>query len=286
MSFKKTTFLSVLFLITYQLSHAQMKRERVNPGGPVETTFWAQTIVGMSTLETLPKHNLNATIMHAFGLATDRPIKEFFGLDIPPNVRLGVDYGLTDRWTLGLGRTTFQKVYDVRSKYALLRQTKSESMPLSLTLKGDLALSTQKDNRPLGDDLSWLLGAPLGKKFSDQLSLQLEPMYAHFNTPVLVGGQQNDLWSLGVGGEYHLSQHFALSFEYYPILGKRNEGTKNAFSLAFNINTGGHVFQLFFASSDWTTEQYILAENNSNFWAGDFRFGFNINRMFWLAGKH
>lgn len=281
MLIKSFTTLSFLFLIGYHCSYAQMERKRVQVNGPVEETFWSQSIVGMGTVETMPANNLNVTIMHAFGLATNRPVQNFFGLDNPPNVRLGMDYGITDNWTLGIGRTTFQKVIDLRSKLALMRQTTSGSDPISLTLKGDIALVTQEDGLPISDDMSYLLAPIVGSKFNDHLSLQAEPMYAHFNS---FDNEARDLFALGLGGEYHLSRRYALSFEYFPVLGDRIEGTKNAFAVAFNIETGGHVFQLFLASSDWTTEQYIIARNDVNFWAGDFRFGFNVNRVFMLGG--
>jgi hypothetical protein len=107
-------------------------------------------------------------------------------------------------------------------------------------------------------------------------------MYAHFNTPDV---PVNDLFALGIGGELHLTKRYALSAEYYPVLGDRIPGTTDAFALALNIETGGHIFQLFFASSNWHTEQFILARNMDDFWAGDFRFGFNVNRLFFIGQR-
>jgi hypothetical protein len=86
--------------------------------------------------------------MHSFGIATNRPLRNFFGLDISPNVRLGLDYGITDDWSIGIGRTTFDKIIDARTKIALLRQTREAGSPLSPSLKGNVALATQENNQP------------------------------------------------------------------------------------------------------------------------------------------
>lgn len=264
---------------------AQMERERVNPDQPVGETFWAPNIVGMATVEQLPANNLNVTIMHSFGIISNRTIPNFFGLDVPPNVRLGLDYGLTDNWSVGIGRTTFEKVVDLRTKLQLLRQTPSGDTPLSLSLKGDIAVTTQENLRPFADDVNFLVAVPLARKFNSAFSLQLSPMLAHFNSAEDLGGDINNLFGVGVGTEIHLSDRYALSAEYYPVFGDRPDGTRNAFALGMNIETGGHVFQLFFASSQWHTEQYIMSRNRDDFWAGDFRFGFNVNRVFFIGRK-
>lgn len=262
--------------------NAQMERERAQTGGVVEEMFWAPNLVGMGTVENVGAGNLNVTIMHNFGIATDEPLQNFFGIDLGPNVRLGIDYGLTDNWSIGLGRTTFEKVVDLRTKIAVLRQQQDGSIPFSIAVKGDAALITLENNRPIKDDLSYLLSLPVARKFGEVLSLQLAPMYAHFNTVNEEAGQQNNLFALGTGIELQLSRRFALMGEYYPVIGDRNPETSNAFALGLNIETGGHVFQLYFASSQWHTEQHIIALNEEEFWAGDFRFGFNVNRVFSL----
>ena len=94
--------------------------------------------------------------------------------------------------------------------------------------------------------------------------------------------EENSFLALGAGAEIHLSRRVALIGEYYPVIGNRPEGTKNAFSLGMNIKTGGHIFQLFFTSTEWHVGQYIITRNDEQFWAGDFRFGFNVNRVFGL----
>lgn len=281
----KILLLFLSFLLYQSQANAQMERERVNPGGPVAETFWAPNLIGLETTEQISGGNLNVTIMHSFGIVTSRTLQNFFGLDIGPNVRLGIDYGISDKWSIGIGRMTDRKVVDARTKLKLLHETKDGSVPLSISLKGDLGLITQENNRPVKDDLNYLLSLPVAKKISDALSLQAAPLIAHFNHVNGISETENSLFAIGLGGEYRLSRRFALTAEYYPVLGDRNPDTKNAFALGLNIETGGHVFQLFFASSSWHTEQFILSRNDQDFWAGDFRFGFNVNRIFSLGNR-
>ena len=69
------------------------------------------------------------------------------------------------------------------------------------------------------------------------------------------------------------------------MIGEQPGNLSNAFGVGLNIETGGHVFQLFLKTSNWHTEQYMLANNTEKFFDGDIRFGFNVNRLFWLGGK-
>jgi hypothetical protein len=55
-------------------------------------------------------------------------------------------------------------------------------------------------------------------------------------------------------------------------------------AVGLDIETGGHVFQLFFTSSQWLTEQHVVARNVDDFLSGDFRIGFNVNRVFGPGG--
>lgn len=276
---KTSFFIIILQLSTACVIQAQMERERTVLNPKVDA-FWTPTLITQATTEHLAPRNLNVTIMHSFGIATRDVVRNFFGFDNVQNVRLGLDVGLTDRWSLGIGRSSLLNVVDIRSKYALLRQDKSDTTPLSISLKGDLGIITQENLRPVTDDISTLASVVISRKFSDAFSLQLSPMYAHFNRLNTTGAY--DLFSVGVGSSFRLSKRFAFTAEYYPVFGDRMEGRKNAFSLGLNIQTGGHVFQLFFTSTEWHLEQYILANNDNQFWAGDFRFGFNVNRIFGL----
>jgi hypothetical protein len=119
----------------------------------------------------------------------------------------------------------------------------------------------------------------VARKF-DALSIQVSPMISYFNRPL--SGEQQTLAGLGFMGSYKLNERYALSAEYLPVLGDRNTNTQDTFALGFSIDTGGHVFQLFLSSAQWHNEAFIMANNRDSFLDGDFRFGFNIHRIFGL----
>jgi hypothetical protein len=276
-------FLTVGMLLSLPaVCNAQLERERVVTSAPVEDTFWATKNVGISTIVNPSGNDLHSSVLHTFGLV-DGGIDRFFGLDDGANTRLGLIYGITDRVSIGLGRMTFQKVVDLSTKVNLLRQTTDGSVPVSIGIKGATGISTLSGlGLEFSDRLSFFTSVMIAKKFNG-ISVQLSPMYSHFNrTP---GEAQEDLLGLGVLLNVELNERFALSGEYLPVFGDRNPGTDDAMALALNINTGGHVFQIFFASSQWHNEQFIMANNRDRFWEGDFRFGFNIHRVFGLRGR-
>lgn len=260
-------------------SEAQLSRERVETNPVVEDIFWGTTNVGIGTVQNVSGNNLKSTVMHTFGLVSGGA-DVFWGLDLGANTRLGLDYGITDKISVGIGRMTFRKVVDIRSKVNVLRQTESGLVPLDLAVKLSTGISTLSGRGlAFSERLSYLVSLMAAKKF-DRLSFQLAPMFARFNR--VSAGDQNNLFGLGFLTQYELNERFALSAEYLPVLGDRNPGTEDMMALSLNINTGGHIFQIFFSSSQWHGEQYIMANNSDKFWEGDFRFGFNINRVFGL----
>lgn len=268
-----------------------MPRERADPGGPVDEVFWAPSVILTSSVTNLPGGNLNVTIMHAFGIATDG-VETLFGLDGAANIRFGVDYGVFDRLSVGIGRSRFDKLYDARFKANLLRQTKDGRIPVEVALKGSVGIMTLRNGFDFADRLNYFASLLVARKVTDRLSVQVAPMFSHFNTVFIERGaggevveERNDHIALGLAGRYVLSPRFALLAEYLPVLGARSDGTTDVISLSLDIETGGHVFQLFFTSSSWLTEQHALARNADDFLAGDFRFGFNVNRVFSLGQR-
>ncbi|MEX0721284.1 MAG: DUF5777 family beta-barrel protein [Balneolaceae bacterium] len=265
-----------------------MERKRAVEDGPVEDIFLAASIVGMSTVTNLPHKNLNTTVMHNFGLISGG-VDDFFGLDVGATVRLGIDYGLTDKLDIGIGRTSQENNVDVRLKYLVLQQLQSDKVPVQIALKANVGVNTQKENRfdfTFQERLNYLGSVMIARKFTDQFSLQITPMISHFNTTVIEvenEEQNHTLFAVGLGTRYKWNNRNALAFEYLPVLGNRNSGTTNHAALSLEIDTGGHVFQIFLMSGQWFTEQHLLARTNTDITDLDFRIGFNINRLFSLG---
>ncbi len=282
----KYGLLFILALFFSQSVYAQLERKRTVRDEPVEV-FLTMSLVTMSTTSNLEKNNMNSTIMHNFGLVSGG-ISDFWGLDNGAAVRLGLDYGISDRLSVGIGRTSREDNVDLRFKYTLLQQMKSDKTPVEVSLKGDIGINTQEENRfdfTFQERLNFLGSIAVARRFSDALSLQIAPMVSHFNTTVIETADQNPVhthFGTGFGGEFRVSLNHSFSFEYYTVFGDRTAGTKNPIAVSWQIDTGGHVFQMFFMNGNWFTEQHLLARTTDDFFARDFRFGFNVNRVFGL----
>ena len=268
-----------LFSLAPEVSDAQLKRERSVTSVLAEPAFSATKNIGISTIINPSGGDLHYSILHTFGLV-DGGIDRFYGLDDGANTRLGLIYGVTDRFSIGVGRMTFRKVVDISAKVNLMQQTKDAGRPVSIALKGATGISTVSgQGLDFNERLSYFTSMMFARKFNT-VGIQLTPMYSYFNR--VLGEDEQHLFGLGMLLQVDLNERLNLSWEYLPVLGNRNPGTDDAMALSLNIDTGGHVFQIFFASSQWHNEQYIMANNSDRFWEGDFRFGFNIHRVFGL----
>ena len=268
-----------LFSLAPEVSDAQLKRERSVTSVLAEPAFSATKNIGISTIINPSGGDLHYSILHTFGLV-DGGIDRFYGLDDGANTRLGLIYGVTDRFSIGVGRMTFRKVVDISAKVNLMQQTKDAGRPVSIALKGATGISTVSgQGLDFNERLSYFTSVMFARKFNT-VGIQLTPMYSYFNR--VLGEDEQHLFGLGMLLQVDLNERLNLSWEYLPVLGNRNPGTDDAMALSLNIDTGGHVFQIFFASSQWHNEQYIMANNSDRFWEGDFRFGFNIHRVFGL----
>lgn len=125
----------------------------------------------------------------------------------------------------------------------------------------------------------------IGRKFSEQFSLQLTPEMVHRNL-VTYTADHNDIYALGIGARYKLSKRIAFVVDYHHIVtGLRRNTYQDPLAVGFDIETGGHVFQLHFSNSLGMNERAFLTETTDNFGKGAIRFGFNLSRVFTLHSK-
>lgn len=248
-------------------------------------------IVNSHSIENTAKGSLDFRISHRFG-PLNSGIKDFFGLDAA-TLRLGLDYGVTDWLTVGLGRSSYFKEYDGFAKARILRQTDKDEMPLSLSYVGGMSMTTQRAGDLLGRQLTPFEKFPmsnrlfffnqllLARKFNNRLTLQLMPTHVHYNL-VNAKSEPNDLFSLGAGGRVRLSKRITFNIEYFYQFNQLL-GTTNSLGAGFDIETGGHVFQLFCSNSIGINERTFIAQTTEKWQKGGIHFGFNISRIFTVA---
>jgi len=285
------TFLSLLFVMLASPSDlfAQLERERVQQDGPVELTFMAPKNINLYTTEPLAKGELHYSIMHTFGEVNLGP-RNLWGIDGGANVRFSFEYGFGENYSVGIGRSSLDKIIDIHSKVSLLRQTKSGSVPVSISFIPTVGVNTSDpnflpDDYTFTDRLNAGFSLPVARKFNDELSLQLSPILVHFNRvgPEIdvVDPTVNTYYTVGFAGRYKIRPQTALSVQYLPPITPANN-LKSNIAVGIDIETGGHVFQMFFTTSRGLNDQYMVAGRNGDFLDREFRFGFNINRLFRL----
>lgn len=122
----------------------------------------------------------------------------------------------------------------------------------------------------------------IARKFSNMFSLQLSPTLIHKNF-VPTREDKNTSFALGIGGRYKLSQRLSLNAEYfyYPSDQTTLQRT-DAVSIGFDIETGGHVFQLHISNAQAMFDRAYITETTGSWGKGDIFFGFNIARTFVL----
>lgn len=268
----------------------EQKKEQKNKVQLTEATFKTTRLIHGHSIENTAPGILDLKISHRFG-QLNGGLYEFFGLD-NASMRWGFDYGVSPKLTVGFGRSTYQKQYDAFFKYKLLRQSTGKvNMPVSMSLMATAMIQTLKWPDPNRENyfssrLYYAYQLLLARKFSESTSLQLMPTMVHYNL-VPKASDPNDVIAIGIGGRQKISKRVSINVEYYYQLPDyKLEGTTNSLSVGFDIETGGHVFQLHFTNSPGMTERVFVSETYGRWNKGDILFGFNVSRVFSLKKRN
>lgn len=250
-------------------------------------TFKASRLIMGQTVENTAPGELNFLIEHNFGRVNLGPY-EFFGLD-RANMRLGLDYGVNNWLNVGVGRSSYEKTYDAFAKARILRQSKGErNMPVTVSAYANIMLNSTKwqdtsRTNYFTSRLSYTAQLLIARKFSNAFSLQLMPTYIHKNlVPRTI--DQNDIFAMGIGTRIKVTQRTSITGEYYYLLpGQTADDYQNCLSLGFDLETGGHIFQLRISNAQPMFERGFITETSGKWSKGDIYFGFTINRIFTIV---
>ena len=258
---------------------------------PVEALFKATRVINGHSVKQLKKGELDFRISHRFGLVNSGAY-EFFGLD-QSNIHLSLEYGLLNRLMVGIGRGTFEKTVDAFARYNIAnQQTGKGSFPLTISYLSTIEAIGLKWSDPsrtnyFSSRLSFTQQLLLARKFS-KVTLQVMPTFLHRNL-VLTEVDQNDLFAMGVAGRYKLTNRLAINAEYYYVLRPMVQRTTTKFynplSIGFDIETGGHVFQIVLTNSQGMREGGFIGKTTGSWLKKDIHLGFNISRVFSLDSK-
>lgn len=247
----------------------------------INSTFKGKKVVNGQSVEILSKGVLQFQIQHRFG-TLNSGFYNLFGLD-NSQIRLGFDYGIKDWMSIGIGRSSALKTIDASAKLRLKRQSKgSKEFPFTLVTNSAIFVKqyrwseTKEETFELSNQLSFAHQILIARKINRDLSVQLSPTLVHYN--LVNYAEKNDRISLGFGARQKLTNRISVNAEYFmQINGKINN---DVLSFGFDIETGGHVFQLHLSNSPAMIESAFIHETKGDWEQGDIYFGFNISRVF------
>ena len=262
----------------------------------VLATFKSTRIINGHSIERMVKRQLDFRINHRFGKLNEGGYA-LYGLD-NALINFSFEYGINDWLMVGLRRGTNKKVYDLSTKFSIIRQTKGiKVMPVAISYYVDWSFKTLRglDDLPDIRNAKWNEITPrfaythqllIARKFNEKLSLQLSPSYVHRN--LVKKGDKNDIFALGFGGRYKFIRRVAFTWEvFYTDHVTKDNVYEYPIALGFDIETGGHVFQVFFTNSRAMVEDGFLGETTSSWLDGGIYFGFNMSRVFAVGlGRH
>ena len=122
----------------------------------------------------------------------------------------------------------------------------------------------------------------VGRKFGTNFSAQIAPWYVHLNQVDLLK-DANDSYGLSGAIRYKFTKHMALTAEYaYRLNDYTDRNFYDSFGIGFEIETGGHVFQMHVTNSFGLSENQFLPYTDTKWGDGGIRIGFNVSRVFTL----
>lgn len=286
---KKIFIFLTLSLLIYPV-FAQDSTAVQEASKPVRFTFGTTILIENQTVSNPYKGSLELEIHHRFSLIEN--YHNLYGVFGSSNTRLGLNYGITDRIMVGVGTTKDYKLQDLSWKYAILRQTEDNSMPLSLSYYGNMMIDLEKEEVFGPADrfrnihrFSYFTQLIAARKINEILSVQVAPSVTYFNSvPQFADGTnyENVNFAVSAGARANLFGAHSVIVEYDQLLTKQNIAVQPKPNLAFGweINTATHTFQIFATNYSQIISQRNLLYNTNDFAKGKYMVGFNITVRF------
>jgi Membrane bound beta barrel domain (DUF5777) len=248
-------------------------------------TFKSTRIVTAHSVERMIEGQLEFRISHRFGVLNSGS-GNLWGLD-QATTFYSLEYGITDWLEVGVGRTPIEKTYLGFGKISLWRQCKGvKNMPVSISILSEVGINSAPFDDPsqtnyFSSRLSYVNQVLIARKFSEIFSLQVSPTIIHRNLAPNVL-DPNDIYAMGFGGRIKLSNRISFNAEYFYVQRpfKVTSDYNNALSIGFDIETGGHVFQLMLTNAQGIYEKHYIGENVGTWQKGFIHLGFNVSRVF------
>ena len=283
--------------VTQTINITQIQTKYIPPALSLERK--SLRIINMQGAVGLPKGEWEMFIQHRFG-TFGTGAYNWYGLD-QSYMRIGLDAGLSERLTVGVSRSSMNKIADGYFKYqfkgkatASPKKDGDSKSEVTAAWYSNVSINTQArasiSPEPFyySSRLRFVNTIIISKNINDRLLIALTPSLVHVNL-VDLANESNDIAVMGAYGRMKLSDRYAVTAEIQkPFLSKMpspsgasksvNIPTDPYMALGFEIYTAKHVFQLSVSNAQSMNESYYMTQNKGSFEPSNLRFGFNIVR--------
>lgn len=264
---------------------------------PVRNPWTTSILIDHQTTETPNKGAFEFTIHHRFGKIKE--MKDLFGIYSSANIRMGLNYGITDDISIGFATEKDKKMQEFQGKYKILSQTRNGKMPVSVSYFGNIVIDA-RDKEIFGtkyefqNRLSFFNQVIVSRKFTPALSVQAAFSLSHFNavtelTTDSIGNEygkwKNDYIGAMIGARYKFYNNVSAVVEYsHPFaLAKPWDGQEEPLpnmGIGVEFGTSTHAFHVFLANYGGIIPQENYSHNQNDMAFEGWRFGFNITVRF------
>ncbi len=272
MNFKMINIILILVLtITLNAQERKVQWESTPATVPDLQLFHSTHVANQPTAETLQKNDLQFEISHRFVTPISEGYEAFWGLDDGANIRIALDYALTDHLLFAVGRSNIFDNLDITAKWKFM-QLRNELFPTVAAVKAGAAFNTA-DIDAIENQNQFFGQLIINTMLMEKLGIGLVPSYVE-NSNIL-SEETKSSTTLGVYSQFYVSPLWSVFAEWNTTLsGYKN--IYNPFTFGIELETGGHFFKIFLSnSSSLNTSQYLVGADLKDEW----RIGFNITRL-------
>lgn len=300
---KKGLLVLLLILIGFGRIFAQEAEEAKKEKKPLERDpFESGLFMDDQTVRTYPSKTLEFVLYHRFG-TIQNGISDLYGIWGATNIKLGLNYAITDNLVIGFGTTKFKMYQDLSLKYTFFRQRKG-GFPLTIGYYGDVALNASNKSNfgadyKFIDRFSYYHELMFARRFCRIFSMQLGFAYVHYNkvdTTI-----KNDAFSISAIARVKVSPQtsivascelplmlgydtpFVLPYReqepHYQSIYYGPHSPLPNFGIGVEISTSTHAFHIFLSAAQGILPQDIVIYNQNDFFNGAIMFGFNMTRL-------
>lgn len=275
-----------------EATEAQPQKER-----PARAAFESGLLFDNATSNIQASKTLEIVIQHRFG-TMDQGITDLYGIWAPSNIRLGLNYSLMDNLMVGIGTTKFNKMQDIQIKYNPIRQTRSNKIPLTVTVYEVIGINGTADdnfgiNYKFTNRFSYFTQVILSRRFNDKISAQVAPSFTHYNS--LDSIYDHDRIAISAAARFKFSPQSSIivsgdfplqiqgisehSSEFNDLQKEKDQLVKPNICVGLEVATSTHAFHIYLGSAQNILPQENMMWNQNDFFDGGIILGLNITRL-------